>query len=401
MKILHTADWHLGQTFHYNSRQEEHQLALDWLLQVIIDRNIDVLIVAGDIFDVQNPPNYARKQYYTFLAGMIRTNCRHIIIIGGNHDSPTMLNAPREVLRALQIHVVGGATGDINDELLVLKNAQNEPEMVVAAVPFLQEKFVRTPVLNETFEERIAQIQKGIQQHYEALAEACLHFQGKVPIIATGHLYVKNAQKLDGQDNIYLGNIENIAADAFPELFQYIALGHLHRPHFIEKPHIRYAGSLIPLSFAEYENNKVVEITFTDHTLTEIKEIDVPIARKLRCLNDTLENIKAYINKQQLSENNLKTWLDICIQTEKPLPAIYEEMKRFVADKPVDILKLKEQYTNPDYQEQPNPYRELKDMEIIDVFKQCCKQGKNVFPDDMPLLEQTFRELCEMVEQGT
>jgi len=93
MKILHTSDWHLGQKFLSKDRIDEHQSALDWLRQTIIEQEIDVLLVSGDIFDIGNPPSYARHLYYRFLTSLQGTYCRHVVITGGNHDSPSMLNA--------------------------------------------------------------------------------------------------------------------------------------------------------------------------------------------------------------------------------------------------------------------------------------------------------------------
>ncbi|MEL7220922.1 MAG: exonuclease subunit SbcD, partial [Bacteroidota bacterium] len=107
MKVLHTSDWHLGQKLLQLDRQEEFALALDWLLEVIIAEQIDVLLVSGDIFDIGNPPNQSRELYYNFLRRLLNSECRHVVITGGNHDSPAMLNAPRELLAAFNIHIVG------------------------------------------------------------------------------------------------------------------------------------------------------------------------------------------------------------------------------------------------------------------------------------------------------
>jgi len=106
MKILHTSDWHLGQKFLSKDRIDEHQSALDWLRQTIIEQEIDVLLVSGDIFDIGNPPSYARHLYYRFLTSLQGTYCRHVVITGGNHDSPSMLNAPKELLEILNVYVV-------------------------------------------------------------------------------------------------------------------------------------------------------------------------------------------------------------------------------------------------------------------------------------------------------
>src|ERR1017187_6057793 len=104
IKVLHTADWHLGKRFEQIERTEEHQFFLDWLIDKLTDEHIDVLIVAGDIFDTGTPSNTAFKQYYSFLWKVKSTCCREVIIIGGNHDSVTTLNAPKDLLKVFNVH---------------------------------------------------------------------------------------------------------------------------------------------------------------------------------------------------------------------------------------------------------------------------------------------------------
>ena len=106
MKLLHTADWHLGQRLLEFDRKEEHQIVLDWLIKTIDNEEVDILIIAGDIFDAANPPNYALTQYYQFLRNLLTTSCQHVVIIGGNHDSPSLLNAPSELLKNLNIYIL-------------------------------------------------------------------------------------------------------------------------------------------------------------------------------------------------------------------------------------------------------------------------------------------------------
>ncbi|NRA49197.1 MAG: exonuclease subunit SbcD, partial [Phaeodactylibacter sp.] len=254
MKIIHTSDWHLGQKLLHNDREQEHRLALQWLLETIRKEKADGLIVAGDIFDIGNPPNYARSLYYQFLRNLLNTECRHVVITGGNHDSPAMLNAPRELLQALNVHVIGAAGEGPEDEVVVWKSPEDEIEAVIAAVPFLRDRDLRYSVAGETGLERVAQIKTGIRKHYDRVAD---HIAGhydiaSVPVICTGHLYASGASASGKQDNIYIGNTENIDAQHFPDLFDYVALGHIHRAQKVGGlEHVRYSGSLIPLSFSE------------------------------------------------------------------------------------------------------------------------------------------------------
>ena len=101
MKILHTSDWHLGRSLYDKKRYEEFYGFLEWLIEFIREEKIDALLVAGDVFDTTTPNNQVQEMYYRFLSEVSRTGCRHVVIIGGNHDSPSFLNAPRQVLKAL------------------------------------------------------------------------------------------------------------------------------------------------------------------------------------------------------------------------------------------------------------------------------------------------------------
>ncbi|NLE26621.1 MAG: exonuclease subunit SbcD, partial [Clostridiaceae bacterium] len=118
MKIIHTSDWHLGCSLFGRKRYEETEKFLDWLSELLEQENIDVLLVAGDIFDTTTPSNRAQKLYYQFLHRVAQSSCRHVVITAGNHDSPSFLNAPRELLRYLQVYIVGSMEENPDDEVL-------------------------------------------------------------------------------------------------------------------------------------------------------------------------------------------------------------------------------------------------------------------------------------------
>eukprot|EP01136_Pigoraptor_vietnamica_P038977 Opistho-1_new@109018 len=162
MKILHTADWHLGKKLHKYDLHEDQQLFLEWLIAFIQERKIDVLLISGDIFDLANPPAEARMLYYWFLRQMILQKCK-IIITGGNHDSVSMLNAPKDILSMLDVIVVGGAMPNIEDEIIDLK------ELIVCAVPYLRDADLRQAVEGETATGRIEAVRNGIKNHYDQL----------------------------------------------------------------------------------------------------------------------------------------------------------------------------------------------------------------------------------------
>jgi exonuclease SbcD len=151
MKILHTADWHLGHRLHEQSQVEEQTLFLQWIEQYIIDNDIDVLLISGDIFDTGSPSNQSLEMYYSFLVQLKATNCSSVVITGGNHDSAGTLNAPKHLLDALSIKVVGKATEHIEDEVFEIE--ANGEKVIIGAVPYLRDGDIRRAVAGESFEE--------------------------------------------------------------------------------------------------------------------------------------------------------------------------------------------------------------------------------------------------------
>ena len=196
MKILHTSDWHLGRSLYGRKRYDEFSEFLDWLTQTIEEESIDALLVAGDIFDNSTPGNRAQELYYRFLCRVSTSCCRHVVVIAGNHDSPSFLNAPKELLRALNVYVVGAMTETLEDEVIVLYNGE-QSEAVVCAVPYLRDKDIRTVEPGETIDDKNAKLISGIKKHY---ADVCATAEQKrselektdftgIPIIALGHLF--------------------------------------------------------------------------------------------------------------------------------------------------------------------------------------------------------------------
>ena len=143
MRLLHTSDWHIGRTLYGRKRYAEFEAFLNWLAETIQQHEVDALLVAGDIFDTSAPSNRAQELYYRFLCRVAASNCRHVVVIAGNHDSPSFLNAPKELLRALDVHVIGSACENPADEVLVFADAQGAPELIVCAVPYLRDRDIR------------------------------------------------------------------------------------------------------------------------------------------------------------------------------------------------------------------------------------------------------------------
>ena len=269
LNILHTSDWHLGRRLYGRMRYDEFEAFLNWLQDAISTQQVDVLIVAGDIFDTMTPSNRAQALYYEFLGRVSKSCCQHIVIVAGNHDSPTFLDAPSNVLKFLNVHVIGTACEDLNDEVLVLDDADGTPHCIIAAVPYLRDRDVRSSSAGESADSKDANVIKGIRAHYDEVAsiakakqtELTKSHQRHIPIIATGHLFAAGGTTTedDGVRELYVGSLGKISADMFDESFDYVALGHLHVPQRVGgRESIRYSGSPIAMGFGEAKQQKQV-----------------------------------------------------------------------------------------------------------------------------------------------
>jgi exonuclease SbcD len=247
LRILHTADWHLGKSLFDRDRYDEFEAFLDWLLQAIIEHSVDAVLIAGDIFDTTAPTNRAQTLYYDFLSRLSKTNCRHVVVTAGNHDSPSFLDAPKAILKSFHIHVVGELPEDIADEVLLLNDPQGNPELIVCAVPYLRDRDIRKSEPGESLESKEEKLREGIERHYGEVARIAQQINAglsrPVPIVAMGHLFTAGGQTVegDGVRNLYVGNLAHIDSNIFHECFEYVALGHLHVPQ-------KVGGSESPVS---------------------------------------------------------------------------------------------------------------------------------------------------------
>lgn len=308
MKILHTADWHLGKVLHQFDIEEDHRLFISWLLNFIETEQVDVLIISGDVFDQSNPSNEARKLLNLTLRNLIRLGTR-VIITGGNHDSINMLNASKELLEDFNVTMIGGVPEIFEDQIIEIQGKGGNIELICAAVPFLRDKDLKSFVSGENYEDRIKAIKQGITNHYNKIkAIIDEKYQNQYPVLGMGHLYIQGATLPEGEKEIQLGNAAGIESSTFEGLFDYLALGHIHVALRYGK-NVRYSGSPIPLSFSEKNDEKLVIIIEVKDGKLINKSYPVPRFRDVIQLNGNWEEVKEKITGNE---------------SECPLPPIYE-----------------------------------------------------------------------------
>lgn len=192
MRVLHTSDWHIGRTLYDRKRYEEFDTFLTWLAETIQPSEINALLVAGDVFDTSAPSNRAQELYYLFLCRVDASSCRNVVVVAGNHDSPSLLNAPKELLKALDIYVVGSSTESPEDEVLVLRNVQDTSELIVCAVRYLRDRDIRVVEAGESVEDKERKLIDAIRTHYAAVAALAEQKREDILIVAMGHLFIED-----------------------------------------------------------------------------------------------------------------------------------------------------------------------------------------------------------------
>ncbi|NOQ51639.1 MAG: exonuclease subunit SbcD [Desulfuromonadaceae bacterium] len=396
MKILHTSDWHIGRTLYGRKRYDEFASFLLWLAETIRREQVDALLVAGDVFDTSTPSNRAQELYYRFLCRVAASSCRHVIIIAGNHDSPSFLNAPKELLRALNVHVIGAVTENLEDEVLLLSNQQGAPELIVCAVPYLRDRDIRVAEAGESIEDKERKLIDGIRSHYSevaALAEQKRKNLGvRIPIIATGHLFTAGGQTVDGDGvrELYVGSLAHVTSGIFPACIDYLALGHLHVPQKVNGSEVmRYSGSPLPMGFGEARQEKSVCLVEFAGGEASVKLAGVPVFQRLERIRGSWEEISAMI--LELSATQCRAWLEVVYEGEEVIGDLRERLEAAVSGTEMEILRVKNNRIIDRVLKQIHDDETLDDLNINDVFERCLSVH-DVPEEQRPELLRAYQE---------
>lgn len=396
LKLLHTSDWHIGRTLYGRKRYEEFEAFLSWLAETIQQNEIDALLVAGDVFDTSAPSNRAQELYYRFLCRVAASSCRHVVVVAGNHDSPSFLNAPKELLKALDVHVVGSSTASPEDEVLVLCNEQDAPELIVCAVPYLRDRDIRVAEAGESVEDKERKLIEGIRTHYAAVAALAEQKREElgvdIPIVGTGHLFTAGGQTVDGDGvrELYVGSLAHVTAGIFPACFNYLALGHLHVPQKVNGSEtIWYSGSPLPMGFGEAKQQKSVCQVEFHSTAASVQLIDVPVFQKLERVKGDWEGISSRI--LELTATDTQGWLEVIYDGTEVIGDLRERLEAAISGTQMEILRIKNNRIIDRVLGQIHEEETLDDLNVDDVFERCLAVH-DVPEDQRPELLRAYQQ---------
>lgn len=417
LRILHTSDWHIGKRLFNHTRYDEFEAFLDWLHTAISTHDVDALIVAGDIFDTATPSNKAQELYYEFLGKVAKSPCQHVIITAGNHDSPTFLDAPKAILKTLNVQVVGQATADIHDEILLLKdNLKDNLDIVraiVLAVPYLRDKDVRTGGSFELTGQRDTETAQGIAKHYQSLADHAIALrdeyqaspnQPPIPIIATGHLFSAGASVSSDDDGMrketFVGTLGQLPASIFADDINYVALGHIHASQTVAgQDRIRYCGSPIAMGFGEIGKDKQVLIVDFDpatENTPHIHALTVPVFTKLVRLQGDTDSIKHAL--RPLIAENQTIYAEIIYDGQALEPNFAKDIKAFLTDTNVLPLNIQNNTQRRHVLQSTHHGENLKQLTTMDVFERLLDR-RAVSDDEKDELKVAYQHIIQAIHE--
>lgn len=386
MRLLHTSDWHLGQTLHNYERGYEHQRFLDWLLDTLVAERVDVLLVAGDVFDNANPSAASQKQLYVFLQqARARLPALQLIVVAGNHDSAGRLEAPAPLLAAHGTHVIGhllrGENGDIDLErlLLPLSGADGRVQAWCLAVPFLRPGDVPKLPAGDTQDAYLG----GIALLYRQLTDLALaRRQPGQAILAMGHCHMVGGEMSnDSERRIVIGGTEMLPSGIFDTAIAYAALGHLHKAQAVGgQEHIRYCGSPIPLSFAEVNyRHQVLCLDIDGETLQSVRVIEVPRAVPLLRVPATpapIAEVLAQLAALDVPDApaEAQPFLEVRVRLDAPEPGLRTRIETALDGKPVRLAKIETSSTARSSAPENMTLDQLGQLQPDDIFRRLYQQ---------------------------
>ena len=403
IRILHTADWHFGKTLEGRERISEQKQFVEELGAICNEENIDLVLVAGDVFQTVNPSAQAEELFYSALSLLAAGGTRGVVVIAGNHDHPERIKAAQKVADQLGITLLGypkdtvyplhigegrverveGGTG-----WLELAIPGNEAHAVIAAVPYPSEARLNE-VMSETFQEDEFQSQYNarIAELFDQLAT---HFRTDTVNLVVSHLYVGGGMESESEVQIQIGGAYAVDKSVFPKNAHYVALGHLHRPQSVNGANIpiRYAGSPIAYSFSEAGQQKSVVVIDAKPGATAVwKKVPLTCGKPLVKWNATegIEQVWRWVQEGK----DAGAWIDLSVQVKTGLQL--DEIHRlrnmhegFIHIRPIlpESSETGEARENVDYST----------LSVADLFMRFYEERLGIVPDNA--LVELFMEMA-------
>lgn len=375
MRILHTSDWHLGKKLFKLDRTEEHVLFLDWLVETLKSEKIDLLIIAGDVFDSPTPPHQSLELFYQFLHRVSSETTTETLIIAGNHDSGLLIEAPAKLLAPHRVRVWGKLAEPDHHWREISHKGET---LDICAIPFFRSYEL---------------LPHGEGDALEAL-KGFLSKQRTHPQLLILHHLAGMFEAAGSEQVISLSGVDSIPTEILKS-FDYVALGHIHKPQRIGE-NMYYSGSPLPLRFSETKEKSVVLIDVKDGKLDSKIHL-IPVFRKLHIVKCDENDWKEKLNSIS-GESPLTAMVEVQIKLTNPQVGLIDEIKSILEKKQMELLSYLPMYVGQEKKE--NHLKDLFDLSPMDLFEEFYATK---YPDakDIPEeLKRDFKDLYDKVKHA-
>lgn len=404
IRLLHTADWHLGAALQGWSREAEHRAALAQLIETARARAVDAIIVAGDIFDSLNPSAEAQRLLYETLRDL-RAACPRatIALVAGNHDPAGRLEAPRALFEIAGVHSIGviarrAGAFDLDTHLVPIRDASGAVAAHLLALPY--PRAADLPVAGSEISG--SPIVWGVRALYREAVDAARAAVGGAPLVLTGHLHIAGGLESEGAERrILVGGEHAAPPDIFPQDAAYVALGHLHRPQKVGRESIRYSGALIPMSKTEigYAHGvTIVEIDATgflgcEHIAFSRSVAHLRVPERGALAPGEVEGALTALALDPATPVEAQPFVHLTLRVDGPAVGLKAEIDAICQKFPIRVVSLAvERPAREEAQTAATPLR-LAEREPRDLFREAFEAAHGVAPDDAHL--RCFDELAE------
>lgn len=383
MKILHTADWHVGATLRRQYRHDEMRDVLTEIVDIARREEVEVCLLAGDVYEHQSPSAKAEDIVYEALLGLERAGVK-TIIVPGNHDSPNRWKALKPLMERLSVQVIPKVAHPDRGGIVEVES-KNGPGLQVAGLPWIGKgRFVSAQELMGQEGDPYKEYAEGVANVMRALTEP---MDPDMCNVLMGHIFVSGASPGGGERALTLGDVYAVDPHAIPQV-QYVALGHVHRPQKIAgtgSP-TRYAGSPIQLDFGEAGHQKSVSLVELEpRKPAQITQIPLTQGRKLQDLKGTMEEL------EQQQGRHEDAYLRVTVECDKPRPGMGEQVREMLDG----VMEVRLDYPRQQFDQRTEPLRGKPPRE---QFRQYLREQYETEPEDWEL--DLFEELLQEVEKG-
>ncbi|WP_294342149.1 exonuclease SbcCD subunit D [uncultured Clostridium sp.] len=387
MRILHTGDWHLGKNLEGQSRMDEQERFLKDFIDIVKDNNIDLVIIAGDIYDSSNPPARAEKMFYDTLKKLSRDGERMTLVISGNHDNPDRLVAAGPLARDHGIVMVGTPKsivpiGEYGKNSVVdagegyIEISINGEKAVILTVPYPSEKRLNEVLYDamddeeekmKSYSDRIFTLFDGLKKHYR---------KDTINLVTT-HIFAMGSEESGSERSIQLGGSYVVDGSCFPKEAQYIALGHVHKPQIVPgtERRARYSGS--PIHYNKKEISFTKKCFIIDVKAGEpcnVTDIDLKVYKPIEIWK--CNGVEDAIKKCEENKDR-ECWVYLEITTDR---YIREDEIKMMKDLKKDILEIMPKITSLNSEE--DDVESFKEKSFEDIFRDFYFKEREVEPSD-------------------